>query len=53
VVTTRKEAEKQIQMMVFELHMLHHHSQALGPHTIGIRKGHYDYCGMQQLLKVK
>jgi hypothetical protein len=44
--------EKQIQMMVFDLHTFHH-SQVLGPDITEIRTGYYDYCGIQQLLKVK
>jgi hypothetical protein len=38
--------------MVFDLRMLHH-TQVLEPDTTEIRKGYYDYCGVQQLLKVE
>jgi hypothetical protein len=30
-----------------------HHSQVLGPDTAEIRKGYYDYCGIQELRKVE
>jgi hypothetical protein len=47
-----KKCGKQIQMMVLDVQMFHH-SQVIGPDTTEIRRGDYDYCGIQQLLKVE